>query len=74
MICIHYLSICELINGILGAKKYPVKLANKIGIKCPNPVNVASKIVVLIGVRVTQAFIAAIQLTMAKDRLTVGNI
>jgi len=44
------------------------------GIKCPNPVNVASKIVVLIGVRVTQAFIAAIQLTMAKVRLIVGKI
>ena len=41
--------------------------------KCPNPVRVANKMVVLIGVRVTQAFIAAIQLTIAKIRLMEGN-
>jgi len=27
----------EVIKGILGAKKYPVKLAKKSEIKCPNP-------------------------------------
>lgn len=64
--------ICDVIKGILGAKKYPVKLANKIGIKYENPVKVINKIVVLIGVRVTQAFIAAIQLTTVKDRLMDG--
>ena len=72
--CIFYsFSICEPIKGILGAKKYPVKLANKIGMKCPNPVKVASRIVVLIGVRVTQALIAAIQLTIAKVKFIVEN-
>ena len=73
MLFLHSFSICEPIKGILGAKKYPVKLANNIGMKCPNPVKVASKIVVLIGVRVTQALIPAIQLTIANVRLIVGN-
>ncbi len=41
--------------------------------KWPNPVNVANKIVVLIGVRVTQAFTAAMQLTMVSVRLVIGN-
>ena len=43
------------------------------GTKCPNPVKVASKMVVLMGVRVTQALMAAIQLTIANVRLIVGN-
>src|SRR5690606_21701748 len=63
---------CEPINGILGAKKYPVKLANRMGTKCPKPVRVANRMVVLIGVRVTQALMAAIQLTMAKVGLIEG--
>lgn len=70
---IYSFSICEPIKGILGAKKYPVKLANKMGMKCPNPVSVPSRIVVLIGVRVTQALIAAIQLTIANVKFIVGN-
>lgn len=43
------------------------------GIKCPKPVKVANRIVVLMGVRVTQALMAAIQLTMASVRLIAGN-
>src|SRR5690606_3732652 len=49
------------------------RLANRIGIKYPNPVKVAKRIVVLIGVLVTQAFTAAIQLIMAKVGLIEGN-
>jgi hypothetical protein len=40
---------------------------------CPKPVNVANRIVVLMGVRVTQAFTAAIQLTIANNKLVPGN-
>jgi hypothetical protein len=57
---------CDLIKGILGARKYPVRLASKMGVKYPKPVNVTNKIVVLIGVRVTHELIAAMQLIMAK--------
>src|SRR5690554_2474986 len=64
---------CDLIKGIFGAKKYPVRLANKIGIKYVNPVNVATRIVVLIGVRVTVELIAAIQQIIAKEALMSGN-
>lgn len=60
-------------NGIFGARKYPVKLANKIGVKCPKPVNVASRIVVLIGVRVTQELIAAMQLTTVRVGFIAGK-
>src|SRR5690606_23628454 len=66
-------SIWALIKGILGAKKYPVKLANRMGIKCPKPVKVANNMVVLMGVRVTQALTAAIQLTTARVSLVEGN-
>ena len=44
------------------------------GIKYVNPVSVAKRIVVLIGVRVTQAFIAAMQLTIVSERLIDGNM
>lgn len=50
-----------------------MRLANRMGMKCPNPVNVASKMVVLIGVRVTQEFIAAMQLTTANVSFTEGK-
>ena len=60
-------------KGIRGAKKYPVRLANMIGTKKEKPVMVDNKIVVLIGVRVTQELMAAIQLTMARGRLTDGK-
>lgn len=43
------------------------------GIKYVKPVSVAKRMVVLIGVRVTQAFIAAIQLTIVNDRLIEGK-
>ena len=43
------------------------------GMKYVNPVRVARRTVVLIGVRVTQAFIAAIQLTMVRDKLMDGK-
>ena len=56
-----------------GAKKYPVKLANKIGIKKSNPVSVASKMVVLMGVLVTHELIAAIQEITVKDKLICGK-
>ena len=60
-------------NGILGARKYPVRLANNIGTKYVNPVSVPKIIVVLIGVLVTHALIAAMQLTMANVVSTPGN-
>ena len=43
------------------------------GTKCPKPVNVANKMVVLIGVLVTHALMAAIQLTIANVRFIDGN-
>lgn len=43
------------------------------GIKYANPVKVAKRIVVLIGVLVTQAFMAAMQLIMAKVGFMEGN-
>ena len=43
------------------------------GTRYENPVKVDNKIVVLIGVRVTQALMAAMQLMMVKDKLTVGQ-
>ena len=43
------------------------------GIKYVNPVKVAKRIVVLMGVRVTQALMAAIQLTMVRERLMDGK-
>ena len=39
-----------------------------------NPVNVAKRIVVLIGVRVTHELIAAMQLTIVNERLMDGKI
>lgn len=60
-------------NGVLGARKYPVRLANRIGMKYVNPVSDDNSMVVLIGVRVTQALIAAMQLTVVKERLTAGK-
>ena len=43
------------------------------GTKWPKPVRVANKMVVLIGVLVTHALIAAMQLTIAKVRFIDGN-
>ena len=60
-------------KGIFGARKYPVRLAKRIGIKYVKPVSVASKIVVLIGVLVTQTLIAAIHATTARERSVKGK-
>src|SRR5690606_6022919 len=62
-----------MINGILGAKKKPVNEANMIGINRLKPVMVDNRIMVLIGVRVTQAFNAAIQLTIIKALSIFGK-
>jgi|TARA_R110000744_G_scaffold32747_2_gene76550 hypothetical protein len=56
-----------------GSQKI-ARIANRIGIKYPKPVKVAKRIVVLIGVLVTQAFMAAMQLIMANVELIDGNI
>jgi len=53
-------------KGDRGAKKKPTRLANKIGVKVLNPVNFARSRVVLIGVRVTVEFRAAITQIIAK--------
>jgi len=47
-------------KGYRGAKKKPTRLAERIGVKVLNPVNFASSRVVLMGVRVTVEFRAAI--------------
>lgn len=60
-------------KGILGARKYPVRLANKMGTKKVNPVNDANRIVVLIGVLVTQLLIAAMQLTTISESEAEGK-
>jgi len=43
------------------------------GTRYENPVKVDNKIVVLMGVLVTQALMAAMQLMIVKDKLTVGK-
>jgi hypothetical protein len=56
------------IIGVLGARKKPVSPANRIGTIEAYPVKVATSKILLIIVRVTQAFTAAIQQTIAKPR------
>ena len=69
-----FLSHCDEIKGMRGAKKYPVRLANMIGTKYEKPVMVESNMVVLIGVLVTQELMAAIQLIIARGKFTDGKI
>jgi len=59
-------------KGYRGAKKKPARLAKRIGVKVLNPVNLASSRVVLIGVRVTVEFRAAITQIIAKVSLDAG--
>jgi hypothetical protein len=65
---------CEAIKGCRGAKKKPTILAKRIGVNVLNPVNLASNKVVLIGVRVTVVFRAAITQIMAKVSLHPGIV
>lgn len=60
-------------NGDLGARKNPARLANIMGTKKENPVRDERSKVVLIGVLVTHEFNAAIQLTAARVILTEGK-
>ena len=55
-----------------GAKKKPTRLAKRIGVKVLTPVNFASSRVVLMGVRVTVEFRAAITQIIAKVSLDAG--
>ena len=59
-------------KGVLGAKKKPVRLANIMGTKYAKPVNVDRRMMVLIGVRVTQELIAAIQQMAIRARFCPG--
>ncbi len=59
-------------NGSLGDKKKPTKLANKIGVSGEDPVSLDSNRVVLMGVRVTAAFSAAITEIIVKTGLSPG--
>ena len=59
-------------KGYRGAKKKPTRLAKRIDVKVLNPVNLASSRVVLIGVRVTVEFRAAITQIIAKVSLDAG--
>jgi hypothetical protein len=56
------------------SNKKPVRLANIIAPKKLNPVIVASRIVLLTGVLVTHAFIAAIQQTITRAGLCPKRI
>ena len=56
----------------MGARKNPIKLAKRIGVKGLKLVSFDSSKVVLIGVRVTAAFTAAIVQIVARAGLTPG--
>lgn len=63
---------CEVIRGTLGARKNPTKLAKRMGVKGAKLVSLERSKVVLIGVRVTEAFSAAIVQIIAKAGLIPG--
>jgi hypothetical protein len=64
--------MCAAIIGVLGARKKPVSPANRIGTIEAYPVKAVTSRILLIIVRVTQAFTAAIQQTIAKPRFWPG--
>jgi hypothetical protein len=64
--------MCAAIMGDLGARKKPVNPAKRMGTMDAYPVRVATSRIVLTKVRVTQAFTAAIQQTIANPRFCPG--
>ena len=57
----------------MGARKNPIKLAKRIGVKGLNPVSFVKSKVVLTGVRVTAAFSAAIVQIIARTGFSPGS-